>query len=76
MDNEFDIDSLYDHEYDYADINGTVDGTDNVMIASEHVCDDDRKREHNIEIRDNNDNYNNDGGGKGGVLLATKMSIR
>jgi hypothetical protein len=29
MDNEFDIDSLYNHEYDYTDIDGTVDGTDN-----------------------------------------------
>ena len=28
MDNEFDIDSLYNHEYDYMVIDGTVDGTD------------------------------------------------
>ena len=41
------------------------------MIASEHICDDDRKCEHNIEIRDNNDNYNDDDGGEEGVLLAT-----
>ncbi len=38
VENEFDIDSLYNHEYDYADIDGTVNGTDNGMIASEHVC--------------------------------------
>ncbi len=58
MDNEFDIDSLYNHEYDYTDIDGTVDGTDNGMIALEHVCDDDRKHEHNSnrDIRDNNAN--------------------
>jgi len=45
------------------------------MIALEHVCDDDRKRDHSIEIRENNDNYNNDGGGEGEVLLATTMLI-
>jgi hypothetical protein len=63
VDNEFDIDSLYNHEYDYADIDGTADGTDNGMIASEHDCDDDRKRESNREIKDYNDNYNKDDGG-------------
>ena len=71
VDNEFDIDILYNHEYDYPDIGGTVNGTDNGMIASEHVCDDDRKRERNGEIKDYNDNYNEDDGGEGGVLLTT-----
>ena len=47
MDNEFDIDSLYNQDYDYADIDGTVNGTDNGMIALEHFCDDDRKRKSN-----------------------------
>ena len=65
MDNEFDIDSLYSHEYDYMDIDGTINGTDNVMIASEHVCVDDRKSEGNGEIKYNNDDYNNDDGGRG-----------
>ena len=74
-DNEFNIDSLYNHEYDYTDIDGTGDGTSNVMIASEHVCDDGRKREHNQEIRVNNDNYNDDDGGEGGVFLATTIPI-
>ena len=69
VDNEFDIESLYNREYDYADIDGTVNGTDNGMKALEHVCDDDRKRDHNIEIRENNDNYNNDGGGGGGSVI-------
>jgi hypothetical protein len=69
MDNEFDIDSLYNHEYDYTDIDGTVDGTDNGMIASEYVCDDDRKRESNREIKDYNDNYNEDDGGGGGSVV-------
>jgi hypothetical protein len=68
-DNEFDIDSLYNHEYDYMNIDGTGDGTSNVMIASEHGCDYDRKREHNKEIRDNNDNYNDDDGGGGGSVV-------
>ena len=58
-DKEFDVDSLYNQEYDYTDIDGTVDGTNNGMTASEHVCDDDRKRESNREIKDNNDNYTN-----------------
>ncbi len=58
-DNEFDIDSLNNHEYDYADIDGTVDGTYNGMIASEHDCDEDRKRDR----------------GEGEVLLATTMLI-
>ena len=78
MDKELDVevDNLYNQDYDYTDIDGTVDGTDNVMIALEHVCDDDRKRDHSIEIRENNDNYNNDGGGgEGEVLLATTMLI-
>jgi hypothetical protein len=36
------------------------------MIASEHVCDDDRQRESNREIKDNNDTCNEyDGGGRG-----------
>jgi hypothetical protein len=63
VDNEFNIDSLYSHEYDYADIYGTVNGTDNGMIASEHVCDDDRKCESKREIKENNANYNEDDGG-------------
>ena len=75
MDNEFDIDSLYNHEYDYTDIDGTVDGTDNGMIALEYVCDDDRKRESNGEIKDYNDNYNKDDGGEEGVLLTTILLI-
>ncbi len=45
VDNEFDIDSLNNHEYDYADIDGAVDGTNNIMIAEEHVCVDDSKSE-------------------------------
>ena len=49
MDNEFDIDSLYNHDYDNTDIDGTIDGTDNGMIAWEYVCDDDRKHESNEE---------------------------
>ncbi len=69
VENEFDIDSLYNQVYGYADIDGTVNGTDNGTIASEHECDDDRKREHNREIRDNNANYNeDDGGGRGSVV--------
>jgi hypothetical protein len=68
MDNEFDIDSLNNHEYVYADIDGTVDGTDNGMIASGHDCDDDRKRE-NGEIKDYNDNYNEDDGEGGGSVV-------
>jgi len=77
VDNEFDIDSLYNQDYGYADIDGTVNGTDNGMIASEHVCDDDRKHEHNSnrEIRDSNANYNEDDGGEEVVLLATTMPI-
>ena len=75
MDNEFDIDSLYNNEYDYENIDGTVNGTDNGMIASEHVCDNDRKRESNREINDNNDNYYNDDGGEGVVLLETSIRI-
>ena len=39
------------------------------MIASKHVCDDDRKCEHNREIRDNNANYNKDDGGGGGSVV-------
>ena len=35
------------------------------MISSEHVCDDDRKRESNREIKDNNANYNKDDGEEG-----------
>jgi hypothetical protein len=69
MDNEFDIDSLYNHEYDYTDIDGTIDGTDNGMIAWEYVCDDDRKREINREIKDYNDNYNEDDGRGGGSVV-------
>ena len=69
VEKEFDIDSLYNKDYDYTDIDETIDGTDNVMIALEHVCDDDRKCDHNIEIRENNDNYNNDGGGGGGSII-------
>ncbi len=67
VDKEFDIDSLYNQVYGYADIDGTVNGTDNGIIASEHVCDDGRKHEHNSnrEIRDNNANYNKDDGGRG-----------
>ena len=42
-------------ENNYTDIDGTVDGTDIVMIASEHVCVDDRKSEGNREIKYNND---------------------
>ena len=43
VDKEFDIDSLYNQDYDYTDLDGTVDGTDNVIISTEHVCVDDRK---------------------------------
>jgi len=75
VDNEYDIDSVYNQDYDYVDIDGTVNGTVNGMIALEHVCDDDRKRESNREIKDNNDNYNEDDGGEGGVLMATTMPI-
>ena len=69
VDNEFDIDSLYNHEYDYADIDGAVDGTDNIMIAGEHVCVDDSKSESNEEIKDNDDDYNDDDGGGGGGVV-------
>jgi len=69
VNNEFKIDSLYSNEYDYADIDDTVNGTDNGMIALEHVCDDDRKHENNREIKDNNANYKeDDGGGEGSVV--------
>ena len=60
---EFDIDSIYNKDYDYTDIDGAVDGTDNIMIAGEHVCVNDRKSEGNEEIKDNNDDYNDDDGG-------------
>jgi hypothetical protein len=43
------------------------------MIASGNVCDDDRKREHNREIRDNNDNYNDDDGGGGGSVVGNNL---
>jgi len=59
----------------YTDIDGTIDCTDNVMIASEHVCVDDSKSEGNGEIKDNNDDYNNDDGGEGKVLLVTTIPI-
>ncbi len=75
MDNEFDIDSLNNHEYDYVDIDGTVDGTDNGMIASEHDCDDDKKRENNREIKDYNDNYNKDDGGRGSVVYNNTANL-
>ena len=75
MDKEFGIDSLYNLDYDSTDIDGTVDGTDNRMIAAEHVRVDDRKSEGNSEINDDNDDYNNDDGGEGGVLLVTTMPI-
>ena len=65
-DKEFDIDSLYSHEYDFADIDGTLDGTDNGMIALKHLCDDDRMGESNGESKDNNDDFNNDDGGRRG----------
>ena len=35
MDNEFDIDSLNNNDYDNTDIDGNIDGTDNRMIAWE-----------------------------------------
>ena len=53
MDKEFDIDSLYNQDYDYTDVDGTVDVTDNGMIASEHVFVDYRKSEGNGEIKKN-----------------------
>ena len=53
----------------YTETDGTVDGTDNVMIALEHVCVDDRKSEGNGGIKDNNDDYNDDDGGGGGSVV-------
>ena len=75
VDKEFDIDSLYNKDYDYTDIDGTVDDTDNRMIAVEHFCVDDRKIEGSGEIKDNNDDCNDDNGGEGEVLLVTSMPI-
>jgi hypothetical protein len=46
-----------------------VDGTDNGMIAWEHVCDEDRKRESNREFKEYNDNYNKDDGGGGRSVI-------
>jgi len=66
VDNEFDIDNINNHEYDYTDIDGAVDGTDNIMIAGNNVCVDDSKSESNEEIKDNDDDYNDDDGGGGG----------
>jgi hypothetical protein len=64
---EFDIDSIYNKDYVYTDIDGAIDGTDNIMIAGEHVYVDENKSGSNEEIKDNNDDYNNDdGGGRGG----------
>jgi len=71
VDKEFDIDSLYNQDYDYTDLDGTVDGTDNVMIALENVCVDDRKSEGNREIKNNNDDYNNDDGCENIQMLFT-----
>ena len=70
-----DLSEEKEEENNYTEIDGTVDGTDNVMIASEHVCVDDRKNEGNREIKDNNDDYNDDDGGEGGMLLVTTMPI-
>ena len=39
------------------------------MIAAEHVCVDDRKSEGNGEIKYNNDDYNNNDGGRGGSVV-------
>ena len=64
VDKEFDIDSLYNQDYNYTDIDGAIDGNDNRMIAAEHVCVDDRKCESNGELKDNDDDYNNDDGGE------------
>ena len=33
MGDEFDIDGLHNHDYDNTDIDGTIDGTDNGMMA-------------------------------------------
>ena len=41
---DIDVDSLYNQDYDCTDIDGAVDGTDNRMIAAEHVCIHDRKK--------------------------------
>ena len=70
-----DLSEEKEEECNYTDIDGTVDGTDNVMIASEHVCVDDIISEGNREIKDNNDDYKDDDGGEGGVLLVTTMPI-
>ena len=69
MGNEFDIDGLHNHDYDNTDIDGTIDGTDNGMMAWEYVCDDDRKHESNREIKYYNDNYNTDDGRGGGSVV-------
>ena len=42
MDKELDINSIYNQDYIYTSIDGAIDGTDNIMIAGEHVCVDDR----------------------------------
>ncbi len=70
MGDEFDIiDSLHNHDYDNTDIDGTIAGTDNGMMAGEYVCYDDRKNESNEEIEYYTDNYNTDDGGGGGSVV-------
>ena len=69
MGDEFDIDGLHNHDYDNTDIDGTIDGTDNGMMAWEYDCDDVRKHESNGEIKDYNDNYNTDDGMGGGSVV-------
>ena len=39
-----DLSGEKEEENNYTDIDETINGTDNVMIASEHVCVDDRKK--------------------------------
>ena len=59
-----DLSEEKEEENNYTYIDGTVDGTDNVIISLEHVCVDDRKNEGEGEIKDNDDDYNDDDGGR------------
>ena len=71
-----DLSGEKEEENNYTDIDGTVDGTDNVMIASEHVCVDDRKSEGNREIKEKMMTTTMMMmGGEGEVLLVTTMPI-
>ena len=70
-----DLSGEKEEENNYMDIDGVVDGSDNIMIAAEHVCVDYRNSEGSGEIKDNNYDYNDDGDdddGGGGSFVGNK----